>query len=89
MLKGKVALITGASRGIGRSIALAMAREGADIIVNYAQHTGNADEVVKKIKKLNRNAVAIKADVSNFNEVKSMMEPGCIVNCNFGTCYRS
>ena len=74
MLKGKVALITGASRGIGSAIALALAKEGANIIVNYATNSKKAEDLVEKIKGLGRDAIAVKADVSNYEEVGSMME---------------
>jgi len=73
-LKDKVAIITGSSRGIGRAIALAFAKEGANLVINYIRSKEKAEEVVSEIKTLGRNAVAIKADVSNINEVKNMIE---------------
>ncbi len=74
MLKGKVALVTGASRGIGNSIALALAKEGANIIVNYASNSKKAEELVEKIKGLGQDAISIKADVSDYEQVGKMME---------------
>src|SRR3990167_2826770 len=74
MLKGKTALVTGASRGIGNSIAFELAKEGADIIVNYASSNKKAEELVDKIKKLGNKSIAIKADVSDYNEVAKMFE---------------
>ncbi len=73
-LKGKVALVTGSSRGIGRAIALAFAKEGADLVINYIRSTGKAAEVISEIKSLGRNAIAVKADASNINEVRDMFE---------------
>ena len=74
MLKGKVALVTGASRGIGSAIAIELAKDGADVIVNYANSNKTAEEVVDKIKKLGNRAIAVKADVSDYNEVAKMIE---------------
>lgn len=73
-LKSKVAIVTGASRGIGKSIALEMAKEGAKVIVNYNNHEESAIEVVEEIKKNEGIAIAIKADISKRNEVKHMIE---------------
>ena len=50
-LKNKIALVTGGSRGIGRTIALGLAKEGANVVVNYVSHDKNANQVVKEIKK--------------------------------------
>lgn len=72
--KNKIVLITGASRGIGQSIALEFAKEGATIIVNYLHSEKEANKVVEKIKRLNSNAFAIKADVSRINELALMVE---------------
>lgn len=63
-LTGKVALVTGASRGIGRELALGLAAQGADVAVNYASAGDRAQEVVAEIEAMGRRAVAIKADVS-------------------------
>ncbi|MBP1696935.1 MAG: oxidoreductase, partial [Deltaproteobacteria bacterium] len=62
---GKVALVTGGSRGIGRATALALAREGADVLVNYLQNREAANEVVEMIEGLGRKSIAVRADVGN------------------------
>jgi len=74
MLAGKVALVTGASRGIGRAIALDLARNGAHVVVNYAGNVEKANEVVNEIKELGQESFAIKADVSNQEEVTNMIK---------------
>jgi 3-oxoacyl-[acyl-carrier protein] reductase len=71
-LDGKVAVITGASRGIGKAIAETFAREGADIVVNYVKSVNDAKEVVKNIKAMGRRAIAVKADVSKRTEAQRM-----------------
>lgn len=73
-LQGKVSLVSGSSRGIGRAIAIVLAEAGSDIIVNYFSNQAAADEVVEKIQKLGRRALAIKADVSNRKQVGEMVE---------------
>mmetsp|Transcript_24707 Transcript_24707/g.84510 ORF Transcript_24707/g.84510 Transcript_24707/m.84510 type:complete len:285 (+) Transcript_24707:91-945(+) len=70
----KVCVVTGASRGIGRAIALALGAEGAKVVVNYAASAGPAEEVCAEIKGLGGDAVAVKADVSKPDEVKAMMD---------------
>lgn len=72
MLTGKNALITGASRGIGRAIAIELASKGANVAVNYAGNEEKATEVVKELKGLGVNAFKVQADVSNEANVKSM-----------------
>ncbi|WP_226034978.1 3-oxoacyl-[acyl-carrier-protein] reductase [Aquibacillus saliphilus] len=74
MIKGKVALVTGASRGIGRAIALELASQGAKVVVNYAGSEAKAQKVVDEIKQLDTDAIKIQADVSNESEVKSMIK---------------
>ncbi|OIJ13199.1 3-oxoacyl-[acyl-carrier-protein] reductase [Anaerobacillus alkalilacustris] len=74
MLKGKVALVTGASRGIGKAIALELARQGAKVAVNFAGNQQKAEEVVAEIKALGSDAIAIKADVANADEVNMMVK---------------
>ena len=68
-LKGKVALVTGASRGIGRAIALELAQEGAHVAVNYASSEGAAAEVVQAIEAAGGKALAVRFDVSQAEEV--------------------
>jgi 3-oxoacyl-[acyl-carrier protein] reductase len=72
-LSGKVALVTGASRGIGRAIAVALAKAGADVAVNFVSREAEAKEVCSDIKAVGRRALTVKADVSASNEVKRMV----------------
>lgn len=74
MLKGKSALVTGASRGIGRAIAIELARQGVNVAVNFAGNAEKAEEVVSEIKDLGSKAFAIKADVANSDEVAAMVK---------------
>jgi len=78
-LNGKVALVTGSSRGIGRSIALAFAEEGADVVINYIRSEDKAREVVSKINSMGRKSIAVRADVSSIREVKDMINR-CVKN---------
>jgi hypothetical protein len=64
-LAGQVALITGASRGIGRAIAMELAREGADVAVNYRKQAATAEETAAEIRALGRRAVIVHADISD------------------------
>ena len=73
-LTGKVALVTGASRGIGRATALALARAGADVAVNFRTHEAAAREVCSQIEDGGRRAIAVKADVSIASEVAALVE---------------
>ena len=70
----RVALVTGAGRGIGRAIALALAKNGCSVAVNYSRSEGPAKETVAEIRALGRDAVAVKADVSDAAEVKEMFK---------------
>jgi NAD(P)-dependent dehydrogenase (short-subunit alcohol dehydrogenase family) len=73
-LKGKTAIVTGSGRGIGEGIALVLAREGANLVINDRQITQDAEGVVKKIEAMGGKAVAVKADVSKKDEVIAMAE---------------
>lgn len=74
LLSDQVAIVTGASRGIGRSIALSLAAEGAKVVVNYARSAEAAEAVVKEIIAQGGEAVAIKADVSDVEEVQNLIK---------------
>ena len=73
-LMGKVALVTGASRGLGKAIALQLATEGAQVVVNYAKSAEKAREVVATIQSAGGNALTMQTDVSNFEEVEKMVD---------------
>ncbi|MFO7153828.1 MAG: 3-oxoacyl-[acyl-carrier-protein] reductase [Caldicoprobacter oshimai] len=73
-LEGRTALVTGASRGIGRAIAVYLAELGAQVAVNYSSSEQRAIEVVEAIKEKGGRAIAVKADVSNLQEVEAMFE---------------
>lgn len=71
--EGRNALVTGASRGIGRACALQLAAEGANVAVNYRSHPDEADAVVKQIQGLGRKALAVQADVAEAESVEQMV----------------
>jgi acetoacetyl-CoA reductase/3-oxoacyl-[acyl-carrier protein] reductase len=73
-LAGKTALVTGASRGIGRAIAVALAREGAKVAVNYQSNDARAQEVLDEITALGGTAMLIKANVANSDEARAMIK---------------
>jgi 3-oxoacyl-[acyl-carrier protein] reductase len=73
-LKEKIALVTGGSRGLGKAIALKLAEEGAQVVVNYSKSADKAEEVVSAIKSSGGNAQAALADVSRFEEVETMVD---------------
>ncbi len=72
-ITGKVALVTGASRGIGRAIAVALARAGANVAVNYRSHEAEAEAVASEIRALGRRAVVVRADVSDSAEADRLV----------------
>ncbi|MBE6085939.1 MAG: 3-oxoacyl-[acyl-carrier-protein] reductase [Selenomonas ruminantium] len=73
LLDGKVALVTGASRGIGRAIALKLAAEGAKVAINYAGNTAKAEEVKAEIEKNGGEAILVQADVADSAAVETMV----------------
>ncbi|MFM8393743.1 MAG: SDR family NAD(P)-dependent oxidoreductase [Acidobacteriota bacterium] len=72
-LKSKVAIVTGAGPGIGRATAIALARNGAAVVVNYLNNEAAASETVRLIQSMRRNAVAIRADVTNPDDVQRLV----------------
>jgi len=72
-LQGKGAIVTGGSLGIGTAIALELAREGANVAVNYRRHDTEANEVVRKIEEMGRKGLAVKADVSSHADAEKMV----------------
>lgn len=74
ILKDKVAIITGASRGIGRAIALELATQGAKVVINYAQSSAAADKVVEEITAAGGMAIALQADVSQVDQVDALVK---------------
>ena len=71
-LEGKVAIVTGASRGIGRAVAIALAAEGAKVAVNYAKSSQAADAVVAEIEEMGSEAIALQADVAQTDQVDAL-----------------
>ncbi len=84
VLVGQPALVTGANSGIGRAVALGLARAGADVVVNYVTHPETADEVAHEIEGMGRRAIALKADVGNEDEVERMFADAI---AHFGTLH--
>ena len=80
-LTGKVALVTGSSRGIGRACALRLAEAGADLIVNYVTSQASAEQLAERILTLGRRVAVVKADVSERDDCESMLE---FVDTQFG-----
>ena len=75
-LKDKVALVTGSSRGVGRAIALAYAREGASVVINYTANQAAGEEVIAAIKEMGEKAVLVKADVSKAADAEALVQKG-------------
>lgn len=73
-LDGKTAVVTGASRGIGRAIAIELAKEGANVVVNYSGSKEKAEQVVEEIKKLGTKAISVQANVSDAESVQNLMK---------------
>jgi 3-oxoacyl-[acyl-carrier protein] reductase len=74
ILEGKTAVITGASRGIGRATAIILARAGAAVVINYSSSADAAEEVKKTIEGFGGSAIAVKADISNYAESEALMQ---------------
>jgi glucose 1-dehydrogenase len=72
-LAGKNALVTGSSQGIGEAVAMRLAEEGADIVVNFHSHPEGADRVVQQIRAMGRKAVAVQADLAQVSQVQSLV----------------
>lgn len=72
-LKGRNALVTGASRGIGRACAIELAREGANVAINFRSHPEEADEVATEVRALGGKAIVLQADVANQPAVEEMV----------------
>lgn len=93
MVKKHVALVTGSSRGVGKELALAYAREGADVVINYLKETEKARDAFEEVKKYCKDALLIQADVTKEYQVKSMVGEslkkfGCIdILVNNAGCY--
>lgn len=94
-LSGRVALVTGSSRGIGRGIALGLAEDGADVIVNFRKDADSGAEVVAAIEKMGRRAVAIGASVDQYEECRKLVAGAVaafgqldIIVCNAGIASR-
>ena len=81
MLEGKRALVTGSSKGVGAAIAKALAREGADVVVNHRASDSEAKAVASSIRKTGRRAVVVKSDISRKSDVDAMFE---VVKKEFG-----
>ena len=72
-LKDRIALVTGSSRGVGRAVALGLAKQGANVVVNYTSNENAADEVVEIIQSMRGKAIAVKADVAQKAEVENLV----------------
>ena len=74
LLEGKTALVTGASRGIGKAIAIFLAKEGAEVIINYSSSPDHANKVVSEINSFGGKAYPLQADISNENSVNELIK---------------
>jgi NAD(P)-dependent dehydrogenase (short-subunit alcohol dehydrogenase family) len=74
MLEGKIALVTGASRGIGRAVAVGLAREGADVAINFVRGAEDAEQTAAQVRELGRRALVVQADVAQRDQVEAMVD---------------
>ncbi|MCB1084082.1 MAG: SDR family oxidoreductase [Simkania sp.] len=74
LLKGQKAIVTGSSSGIGKGVAIALAKAGADVVINYAGSKERAEEVAQEVSAIGRQALVIKADVSQEDQVQAMFK---------------
>ncbi|HBI71785.1 MAG TPA: beta-ketoacyl-ACP reductase [Lachnospiraceae bacterium] len=74
MLKGKIAVVTGAGKGIGRAIALQLAKAGAKVVVNYRTSTVQVEELLEEIQRAGGEAIAVQADISKEEEAKGLID---------------
>jgi 3-oxoacyl-[acyl-carrier protein] reductase len=73
-LEGKVAIVTGASLGIGSACALDLAHNGADVAINYRKHDAEANAICEQIRSMGRRGLAVRADVANFQDAQNMVD---------------
>jgi enoyl-[acyl-carrier protein] reductase III len=73
-LEGRIALITGSGRGIGRAIALRLAQEGADLVINYFRNRAPAEATAEEVRKLGRQAVVVKANIGDLNALQRLFK---------------
>ncbi|MEW5937815.1 MAG: 3-oxoacyl-ACP reductase family protein [Candidatus Thermoplasmatota archaeon] len=73
-LEGECAIVTGGTRGIGRAVALALAREGCDVAINYRKSDKEAQDLIAQIKEMGRAAMAVKADVARYEDAENMFK---------------
>jgi pteridine reductase len=74
LLAGKVALVTGSAKRLGRAVALRLAEEGADLVIHHGTSHGEAQETVSEIEKMGRRAVALSADLRKMNDIRGLFE---------------
>lgn len=74
IFKDKIVMITGGSRGLGKTLALTFAKKGANVIINYVKETKQAEEVVNEIKAMGQESLAIRADVADYKQVEQMVQ---------------
>jgi len=74
LLSGRVSIVTGASRGIGRATAFRLAEAGADVVVNYVNNEAAAEDVARRVRELGVRAITVRADVGDVNQAKALVE---------------